>query len=78
MLFLILGIIMLGLKYQEIGPVAKLEWWQVLIPFGLAVLWWAWADWSGFTKRKEMDLMEKRKKDRLQKQRESLMGTKKR
>jgi small Trp-rich protein len=78
MLFLILGVVMLGLKYQEIGLVAKMEWWQVLVPFGLAVVWWAWADWSGFTKRKEMALMEKRKKDRVQKQRDALNGAKKR
>jgi len=38
----------------------------------MAVAWWAWADNSGYTKRKEMDKMEKRKQDRLDKQREAM------
>ena len=46
-----LGIILLTLKYMEIGPVALWEWWWVLSPFALAVAWWAWADWSGFSKK---------------------------
>jgi len=37
----------------------------------MAVAWWAWADNSGYTKRKEMDKMEKRKQDRLDKQRDA-------
>ena len=52
MLFLGLGIILLALKYLEIGPVALWDWWWVLSPFGLAVAWWALADWSGYTKKK--------------------------
>ena len=78
MYLLLLGIVMLLLKFMEIGPVAKLDWWQVLIPFGLAVVWWSWADWSGYTKRKAMDRMENKKKERLAKQREALKGPRKR
>ena len=40
-----LGIVLIALKYLEIGQVATWEWWWVLSPFGLAVVWWAWADW---------------------------------
>ena len=69
MYFLLLGIAALVMKYIEFGPVAAWPWWVVLSPFGMAVLWWAWADSSGYTKRKEMDKMEKRKKDRLERQR---------
>ena len=36
---------------MEIGPVALWEWWWVLSPFALAVVWWTWADWSGFSKK---------------------------
>jgi small Trp-rich protein len=72
MFFLIIGVIGLLLKYLEIGPVATLDWWIVLIPFGLAVLWWWWADASGYTKRKEMDKMDKRKQDRIDKQRDAM------
>jgi small Trp-rich protein len=74
MLFLIAGVLMLLMKYFEFGPVANFSWWIVLAPFGLAVAWWAWADATGYTKRREMDKMDKRKQDRLDKQHEA-MGT---
>ena len=72
MYFLLLGIAMLAMKYLEFGPVVGLSWWLVLSPFGLAVLWWAWADKSGYTKRVEIEKMEQRKKDRIDKQREAM------
>ena len=73
-----LGIILLAMKYLEIGPVATWDWWVVLAPFALAVAWWTWADYSGFTKKKAMDRENARKKVRLDKQRENLgMGPKK-
>jgi len=45
----------LVMKYMLIQPVANWAWWQVSIPFALAIAWWAWADSSGYTKRKAMD-----------------------
>ena len=72
MYFLLIGIAALAMKYFEFGPVATFPWWAVLSPFGMAIAWWAWADSSGYTKRVAMDLMEKRKKDRLEKQRRQL------
>ena len=72
MYFLVLGIAALVMKYLEFGPLAATPWWLVLSPFGLAVVWWAWADSSGYTKRKEIDKMDKRKQDRLNKQREQM------
>lgn len=69
MYFLIIGIAALAMKYLEFGPVAALSWWLVLSPFALAVAWWAWADMSGYTKRVEIEKMEKRKQDRIEKQR---------
>ena len=65
MIFLGLGILLLALKYLEIGPVAVWSWWVVLAPFGLAVLWWAWADSSGYTKRKAMEREDARRKARI-------------
>ena len=44
----------------------------MLAPFGLAAAWWAWADYSGYTKRKAMEKMDQKKRDRLDKQREKL------
>ncbi|MFI5446564.1 TIGR04438 family Trp-rich protein [Polaromonas sp. UC242_47] len=73
MFFLLIGVVGLLLKYLEIGPVATWSWWVVLAPFGLAVLWWWWADKSGYTEKKAMEKMDKRKQDRIDKQR-SAMG----
>ncbi len=67
-----LGIVLLVLKYLGISTVATWEWWQVLIPFGLAVLWWSWADWSGYTQRKAMSHMAKVKQNRVDKKRTAL------
>jgi small Trp-rich protein len=72
MLFVGLGIILLALKYLEIGPVAAWSWLMVLSPFALAVAWWAWADWSGYTKRKAVEKENARKQARLDKSREQL------
>lgn len=72
MYFLLIGIVMLALKYLEIGPVAGLSWWIILSPFGLAIAWWSWADSSGYTKRVEIAKMAKRKEDRIDKQRDAM------
>ncbi|MEW6464900.1 TIGR04438 family Trp-rich protein [Tibeticola sp.] len=72
MYFLGLGLVLLLLKYLEIGPVTNWSWWVVLAPFGLAVAWWAWADHTGYTKRRAMEKMEQRKRDRIEKNKEAL------
>ena len=72
MYFLLAGIAAMLMKYLEVGPLAAWPWWVVLSPFGMAVVWWAWADSSGYTKRKEMDKMDKRKQDRIDRQREQM------
>ena len=72
MYFLLIGILGLVLKLLEIRPVAAMSWWLVLLPFALAVAWWAWADASGYTKRKEVQKMDDRKQKRLDKQREAI------
>ena len=78
MLFLITGIILLVLWYGEIGPVASWSWYVVFAPFLLAVLWWAWADASGYTKKKAVEKEHAKKKARIEKSREAMgMGPKK-
>ena len=67
-----LGLILLIMKYLEFGPVATWSWWLVLAPFGLAVLWWAWADWSGYTKKKAMERDDARRQSRIDKTRKTL------
>ncbi|WP_334153636.1 TIGR04438 family Trp-rich protein [Tepidimonas sp.] len=70
--FLVLGVVLLILKWAAIGPVAQWSWTWVLAPFALAALWWWWADWSGYTKRRAMRRDEARKAARLEKARASL------
>ena len=67
-----LGLVLLAMKYLEIGPVATWSWWLVLTPFGLAVLWWAWADWSGYTKRRAMERDDARRDTRIDQTRKAL------
>ena len=77
MYFLLIGILAAGLKYLGIEPVGSLSWWLVLLPFALAVVWWAGADASGYTKRREAEKMEDRKKKRIDKQRAAMGFTRK-
>lgn len=72
MFFLLTGLGLMLLKYFEIGFVAELSWWWVLSPFAMAVAWWAWADTTGYTKRKAMERMDQKKQHRIDRQREAL------
>lgn len=67
MYFIGLGLLLIVLKLLEVGPVVNWSWWLILAPFGAAVVWWAWADSTGYTKRREMDKLEERKKERRRK-----------
>ena len=67
-----LGVILLLLKWQGIGMVADWSWWWVLSPFVGAMLWWTWADWSGYTKRKAMERDDERKLERINRHRAAL------
>ena len=79
MYFLGLGLILLALKYLELGPVAGWDWWVVVLPFGLAMAWWAWADSSGYTKRKAMQRENARRDDRIERNKTAIgTSTKKR
>ena len=72
MYFLGLGLVFLALKYLAVGPVAGWDWWVVLLPFGLAVVWWAWADQSGYTKKKVMEREDLRRQKRIDQTRDAL------
>lgn len=72
-----LGLVFLTLKLLALGPVASWGWLAVLWPFGLAVVWWTFADLSGYTRAKAMAAMDKRRQERIQKNRAKL-GTDKR
>jgi small Trp-rich protein len=72
MYFLIAGLMALAWNYWRIGFVYDMSWWWALSPFALAVVWWAWADTSGYTKRKEMEKMDLKKKERIDKHKAAL------
>ena len=72
MLFLLIGVGLLVMKVMEIGAVATWPYYVVLAPFGLAVAWWAWADASGYTKRRAVDKENRRKQARIDKNRENI------
>jgi small Trp-rich protein len=75
MAFVLIGVLFLVLKLGGYVQFHKDDFWAwviVLAPFGLAVLWWAWADKSGLTQRKAMDAMDERKAQRREKSLEAL------
>jgi len=61
MAFLIVGVLLLVMKMASFGPVAEWSWIWILLPFGLAVLWWSFSDSTGLTRRRAMERMEERK-----------------
>ena len=72
MLFIAIGVLLLVLRLVGVAPVSDWDWWLVLSPFGVAVAWWAYADASGLTKKREIDRMEARKAARRNKAMEAL------
>ncbi len=67
MIFVIVGVLVILLHLGGFGPMADWNWkltgdlWKFCFPFGCAAVWWAWADGTGYTKRKEIEKMEERK-----------------
>jgi len=72
MWFVVIGCLLLLMKVGDVGFAAQWSWLWILLPFGLAVVWWSFADASGFTKRREMDKMEERKVERRRRAMEAL------
>lgn len=70
--FVLIGVLLLLLKWQEVAPVAGWSWWLVLSPFAAAVLWWAWADASGYTQKRAMRRMDEKKAQRRERTLEAL------
>ncbi|WP_422014148.1 TIGR04438 family Trp-rich protein [Roseateles sp.] len=83
--FVLIGVLCVVLKLGGWVQFHKDDFWAwviVLSPFALAMVWWAWADASGFTQRKVMQSQDARKAARREQQMEALghikPGTKKR
>jgi len=68
MWFVGLGVLLLVMNLANIGPVGAWtwedDWWLMLAPFGLAVVWWAWADATGWNKRRAMEKIDARREER--------------
>jgi len=64
MAFVVLGVLLLVMKLAEWGPVAGWAWGWVLLPFGLALAWWGYADATGLTRRRAMEKDAARKEER--------------
>jgi small Trp-rich protein len=67
MWLVLLGVLLIALKLADVGFVADWSWWAVLSPFAAAAVWWAYADASGLTKRREMNKLDDRKSERRRK-----------
>jgi small Trp-rich protein len=68
----LVGVLLLVAWWADFGPFGRLPWWAIALPFVIAVLWWEFADSSGWTQRRVMDKLEKRKSDRRQKAMDAL------
>jgi len=78
MYLLAIGLLLMVMKYMEMGPVAEWSWYWVLSPFAAAAVWWWWADATGYTKKKAVERENQKKQARIDKSRESLgLGIKK-
>jgi len=72
MWMLLIALLLTLLKYLEVGPLAALSWWWLLVPYGLTAAWWAYADASGLTKRRAVDQEEARRLKRIDRQKQAL------
>lgn len=84
MLFIVIGVVLVALKLMGVSPMAdwNLEFtgdlWKLVWPFVAALVWWAWSDASGLTKRREMERDEQRKAERRERALENMgLGPKK-
>jgi small Trp-rich protein len=60
MLFLLIGLILLGLWWAGVDPVATWPWWAIGLPFALTVVWWAISDATGATQKRAMKQLDER------------------
>jgi small Trp-rich protein len=78
MWFVAIGVVMLVMNLAGIGPVGAWVWgWGergllILLPFGLAIVWWLWADMTGLTQRRAMARHEAKRQDRRERNAQAL------
>ncbi|WP_374673473.1 TIGR04438 family Trp-rich protein [Ideonella sp.] len=70
MIFIIIGVALIALKLLGVNPMAEWNYeltgdlWKMVWPFVAALIWWAWSDASGWTRRREMERDDQRKAER--------------
>ena len=78
MYFVLLGVVIILLNLAGIGPIGNWTWnltgdlWKFCVPFAFAVVWWAWADATGYNKRREMEKMDAKRQERRERNLEVL------
>jgi small Trp-rich protein len=72
MYFVLLGLVMVGLRLAGLAPVAHWSWWVVLSPFAAAAIWWQLADKLGWTKQTAINRMADKQAERRTKAIEAL------
>ncbi|MCE4555311.1 TIGR04438 family Trp-rich protein [Pelomonas cellulosilytica] len=75
MAFVVIGVLLVVLRLGGWVQFHKDDVWAwaiVLSPFGLAALWWWWADITGLTQRKAMASLDAKKAARRAQQMEAL------
>jgi len=68
----VIGTLLLIAHLADFGPFGSWPWYVIAAPFAGAVLWWNFADNSGWTQRRVMEKMEKKKADRREKAMDAL------
>ena len=71
--FIVIGVGIILLHFLGFGPMANWTWnlsgdlWKFAVPFGAGRGLVVWADGTGLTKRREMEKMDERKRERREK-----------
>jgi len=74
MWMLVIGFLLVLLKFADLNPVANWPWWVVLMPFALIVFWWEVIEKVfGLRAKREQKALEQERKERA----ERLYGKKK-
>jgi small Trp-rich protein len=78
MYFVVIGVLIILANLLGIGPMANWTWnltgdlWKFCVPFVFAAIWWAWADKTGYYKRREIEKMDAKRQARREEQMVSL------
>ncbi len=76
MVFVVIGVLLVALKFFDVGPTAAWSWWMAVAPFAVAVAWWAYSDATGRTAQRAADKNDERVRHRREKNAEAMGLTK--